>query len=204
MFSDECSVERGAGKRRGWIWRQSGQRFDKDKVHPSNKSKDLRCMVFGVICDQECSDLIVMRRDMTSAVQSYTAESYIEALRFSLPLIWNPWRIFQQDGARIHTAKKTIKFLQQYNICWIEDWPPYSPDLNPIEHVWSLLKQRLYELFPDIENWQGPDESVIERMENALVYVWDTLDPQFIRNCVESMPKRYEAVVASGGQYMRY
>jgi transposase len=80
MFSDECSVERGSGKRRSWVWRRASQRFDKDKVQPSNKSKDLRCIVFAMICNRELSDLIVMRRDTSTYAQGYTAESYIEAL----------------------------------------------------------------------------------------------------------------------------
>jgi transposase len=145
-----------------------------------------------------------MRRDTSTYVQGYTAESYVEALQFALPKIWNPSRILQHDNAKIHTAKKTQKFLKRFNIRWIQDWPPYSPDLNPIEHFWGLLKQRVLELYPDIELWFGPNESVIERMEDALVHAWDTLDSEIVHNCVESMQKRCRAVVESRGWYTRY
>jgi transposase len=29
-------------------------------------------------------------------------------------------------------------------------WPPYSPDLSPIENLWPLLKAKIYELHPEI------------------------------------------------------
>ena len=161
-------------------------------------------MVFALICDQEVSDLIIMRRDMSSKRQGYTASSYIEALQLGLPSIWQPDRILQQDNARVHTAKKTKAFLKQQGIRWIHDWPPFSPDLNCIEHFWGLLKNRVYELYPDMEKWSSADGMIIERMEDALVHAWGTLDRQIVHTCTESMTRRCQAVVDANGWYTRY
>ena len=45
------------------------------------------------------------------------------------------------DNARIHHARATTAFLQEKNINHIF-LPPYSPELNPIENVFGVLKAR--------------------------------------------------------------
>ena len=46
--------------------------------------------------------------------------------------IWQPGLIFMQDNAPIHKAKKVIEWFNENGIEVIH-WPPYLPDLNPIE-----------------------------------------------------------------------
>ena len=50
--------------------------------------------------------------------------------------------MFQYDNARPHRARVVTDFLRQHNVNRM-DWPPYSPDLNPIEHAWDELGCRL-------------------------------------------------------------
>ena len=50
--------------------------------------------------------------------------------------------IFQQNGAPAHKAKNVLKFLDENNVELL-DWAAQSPDLNPVKHVWAIMKKSL-------------------------------------------------------------
>jgi len=56
------------------------------------------------------------------------------------------------DNASIHTAQATREFLKEHGIRVIE-WPPYLPDLNPIEHMWWILKKLMYKRYLQYNNF---------------------------------------------------
>ncbi len=50
--------------------------------------------------------------------------------------------IFQKDLAPAHTAKSTKSWLNDHGV-GVLDWPANSPDVNPIENLWGIVKRKL-------------------------------------------------------------
>ena len=118
-------------------------------------------MVWAAISTELKSSLVFMIRDPSAKKNGYSARSYIWALEEGLLPIYEEGQAFQQDNASIHTAKITKDWLDAHNIELIL-WPPHSPDLNPIKHVWKALKQKLYTIFPDTDSLRDNQADLAE------------------------------------------
>ena len=72
--------------------------------------------------------------------------NFLEAWLNSLPLAILKKIIFIHDNAPSHAAKATSQFLQSLGFVnkALMAWPPISPDLNPIENMWSTIKRHVY------------------------------------------------------------
>ena len=104
--------------------------------------------------------------------------------------------IFQQDNDPKHTSKLVENFLQEQSYKVME-WPPNSPDLNPIENMWSLLKRRLN----DYDSAPKGMEDLNERVS----HVWyNKIKPEECQKCIESMPKRIHACLKAKGKWTKY
>ena len=86
---------------------------------------------FGFGCR---SDLVVMEGDQNAKRGGVTAKVYLEVLAEYLPTILEHDSVFMQDNAPIHKAHKVTAFFAEMGI-EVMPWPPYSPDLNPIENL---------------------------------------------------------------------
>ena len=72
------------------------------------------------------------------------AVNYIELLQDTvLPELAAAGRpmVFMQDNAPCHKAKVVMDFLAENNIETLR-WPPQSPDMNPIENLWAIIKAK--------------------------------------------------------------
>ncbi len=203
FFSDECSVQNNPNKPSEWVWRYSHGKYRPDLVNNvSHVKPTISQMVFGVIWREGRSQLVLMQRDATAPRNGYTANSYMRALEEGLLPYYDQTRHFQQDNARIHTAIATEAFLMRHRVSVIE-WPAHRPDLNPIEHVWKMLKDNFDALMPGLHLLRNNafDRAIFEA---ALLEAWEALDQEKVRRCIDSIPARLAAVRAARGWYTSY
>lgn len=202
IFSDECSVERGKGGQREWVFRLPSQKWDKKMVQTYKKSTDISIMVWGAIWVGGRSDLVIMDRDEDTQGGGYSANSYLAVLEQEIPKCYTPGRVFMQDNASIHTAKKIVEWFEN-NAVILLDWPPYSPDMNPIEHVWAKMKEWIIKTYPELST-MGKSQQAYNTLARAIEEAWNALDQEYIDNMIRGMPRRLEALTKAKGWHTKY
>jgi ketohexokinase/beta-glucosidase len=100
-----------------------------------------------------------------------------------------------QDGAPSHRNLLTIEELHKRGIFPI-DWPPYSPDLNPIEQLWDYMKDWIGDRY-----LAAYDRKLsYDQLREAVRAAWDAMPPSFLDKQIDLMQARCQAVIdAQGG-----
>jgi transposase len=129
-------------------------------------------------------------------------ESYSERI---VPLIHGwlrlyPDLIFMQDRAPGHSARYTIDELWQRGISPIF-WPPFSPDLNPIETVWDWIKDYIELHYPDLPTGK---QRTYDELRQIVAEAWDAVPTQLLADLIDGMKERCKAVIAARGGYTKY
>ena len=203
IWSDECSVERGKGRPREWVFRKPKEQWDKDKISTYKTGKETRVMIWGAFNGTRRSMVARMAPDPASPREGVSANSYLAVLDNNLVDFYQPGLIFMQDGASIHTAHRVTHWMQDHGVTTLP-WPPYSPDLNPIEHVWKKLKEMVYIRHPDLLSLPKDSEATKTAMFEAIQDAWEAIPEEFFNALVDSMPRRIQAVISAQGWQTKY
>jgi hypothetical protein len=89
--------------------------------------------------------------DRRTIYKPYTSKSYVWALQEGLVPVYEPGNVFQQDNARIHTAKWSTDWLKKTGI-WTIGWPAYSSNLDPIKHLWYHPRKKVIKIHPELSD----------------------------------------------------
>lgn len=194
IWSDESrfKIFRNDGPAR--VWRKDGERYKIKNIRPTVKHGGGGIMVWGCFSGKGLGPLVKVDGKMNH-------RDYIEILDKNLvPLIATQFRgrgyKFQDDNAPVHTARNVQNWLKEKKINILSDWPSQSPDLNPIEHLWSELERRLKKR----ENY--PKNAT--ELEVAMKEEWSQIPHGVLNNLIESMPRRIEACISNNGWPTEY
>jgi len=186
IFSDECRVERHCNRRK-FVRRPINQRFHSRYVTKTVKYGGYSVLVWGFIKADGNRMLIRCPQILNSA-------GYQSVLSQGLLDMYNSDDIFMQDGAPCHRSMSTSQYLDSNNICVISDWPPQSPDLNIIEHMWCLVKEKVAKRHP----------KNAEELWYTIKEEWDGIPNEAISRLYKSIPKRLQLTLRNRGLHSHY
>ena len=136
LWSDETKIRMEWHKGRMRVWRNEAEEFSYECSRPTSQGFSGGLMIWGCMSVNGPGPCYIFDNNMNSKL-------YLEVLKECLirtgrSLCGNNF-VFMQDNARIHTAKLVKEWFAENGIEALQ-WPPQSPDLNPIENAWSMPK----------------------------------------------------------------
>jgi len=180
VFSDESKFQLFSHKNKRWskeIPRICTPKFGKS------------LMVWGAISSKGKSKLIFTKGSVDSKIYQGILQEATPSIRELHPKDF----MFQQDGATCHTSKSTMDYLSSLN--WkVSPWPANSPDLNPIENIWGIMKR-------DVEKRRPKN---LDDLQAAIQDVWDNFPLSQVKSLCASMENRITSCIARKGDVIKY
>jgi hypothetical protein len=123
-------------------------------------------------------------------------EIYEQALLPSISMCFDSgtkdW-ILQEDNDPKHRSTKSMNWKERNQIN-VLPWPACSPDLNPIENVWAVMKHKISEKKP----------TTINKLKQEINKSWEEFQSDYAENLVRSMENRITSCILSHGDFICY
>lgn len=195
IFSDESKFNLFHSDGRTKVWRETQEKYLPACLRPVIQGGGGSIMVWGCFWYGGLGPLIILDGavDQTAYVNTLARHFYswykyeMESNQIQLT--------FQQDNAPAHKAEYTQWWLNQTGIK-ILPWPAKSPDLNPIEHLWDVLKRQI--------DSRKPPPTSLKDLKEALLKEWENIPVDKYQNLIDSMSRRVKAVIKAKGKNTKY
>ncbi len=190
LFSNESKFCISFGNQGPRVWRKSGEAQNPCCLKSSVKFPQ-SVMIWAAMSSAGVGPLCFLKSTVNTAIYQEILENFM--LPSADKLYGDADFIFQQDLAPAHTAKGTKSWFNDHGVT-VLDWPANSPDLNPIENLWGIVKRKMRDTRPN-----NADE-----LKATVKETWASIPPQQCHKLITSMPRRIEAVIKAKGAPTKY
>ena len=192
-FSDETWIQLRENGRLQFVRRRPGEALLPECVVTTTKHP-VKVMMFGAVTSSTKSSLEFLKKGKTMDATEYQATLKKVNIKKCLGCGSRKQFQFMEDKAPAHRAKSTQAWHARNGIKVFQGWPGNSPDLNPIENVWSQMK-----------HMQRRERATsIDGIKKIAKKVWRQLSPDYLEKLYESMPRRMQAVADAQGGHTKY
>ncbi len=175
LWSDETEINVFGTDGFKTVWCRKGEEYKEKCMVPTVKHGGGSVLMWGCMSAAGVGELHFIDGIMNSQMYcSILKEKMLPSLRAI-----GRGALFQHDNDPKHTSKATVGFLKKNRVKVIQ-WPSMSPDLNPIEHLWGILKRQVEHHSP----------SSIQSLKKVILEEWKKIDLAKCRQLVHSMPRR--------------
>lgn len=186
IFTDESSFWAWLPRRHAWST-QSNRVVQRTVKHPA------KVHVWGCFCSKGFGVLYVFTGNLNAEKMN---EIYRKCLLKSAKRWFGPdtsaW-VLQEDNDPKHRSHACTEWKRENGITTM-NWPSQSPDANPIENVWSLMKMKL----------RGKGVFNIKQLSRRVREIWRSLPLELAEKLVKSMPRRCQAIIDNNGDWTAY
>ena len=187
VFCDESRFQLFRIDERARVRRLTGEAMLDDCVQPNVAYGGGSVHVWGGIHSQGKTELHILHQNVTGHVYQNIMETHlVPNVRLHYEDNW----ILAHDNAPAHRARVVEDFLDRVGVTRLE-WPPYSPDMNPIEHVWDQMGQALDSV--------DPQPQTVQQLGVVLLNIWNQIPLERIQNLIDSMPRRVRTLLDARG-----
>ena len=204
-FTDEMGLQTGANQGNIYVWRYPEEEYEEDVCAATHKSGFKKIKVWGAMRYGALSNLVVLSEKKGGG--KFNSREYVdEIMDGELFDVWMKGMeelgdvLIMEDGAGYHCGAARSRREDYEKDGWQGwgpgTWPPNSPDLNPIENLWHILRTNITK--------REPRPMKKQELIDALQEEWKRLDMDKVNKLIESMPRRMQAVIDAKGGSTHY